>query len=418
MATEILMPKLGLTMTEGTVEHWFVHEGDQVEQGDPIVEISSEKLTNEVAAPVSGTVIKIVSQEGDVIPSKKVMAYIGEVGENLASDAETEDKSVKEKASKNHKKNVEIGSSSEETQTIGQTKPFDGERIFITPVARKMAKEQGIDIRDVNGTGGNGRITRLDIARYQPSEKSVSQQAAQSIAESPSKIEYGAGLKGMRKTIAGRMMRSVQTTAQVTNQRKVDVTELMKFRKEMKEKIHQPLDNGELSINTLLTKAVILSLQDTPEMNAWYYNGKYIKVEEIHIGMATAIDEGLVVPVIKDAHNMSLSQLGQSIKKVTSEARKGTLDGSLYAGSTFSITNLGGFEIEYFTPIINTPEVGILGVGALQKELALNDNGEVVEKLKLPLSLTYDHQIIDGAPAAEFLSKIANYLQDPYRLLF
>jgi len=416
MATEVVMPKLGLTMTEGTVGQWLVKEGDQVEQGDPIVDISSEKLSSEVEAPESGTIIKIVAQDGDVIPSKEVMAYIGEKGETIDSDTGTENKTVEEKETEDNEQNEKVGSSSIGTQTSQQTKTKDGERIFITPVARKMAEKQDIDIRDVNGTGGNGRITRLDILRYEPSDKSISQ-SAQPIGASTSEIEYGAGLEGMRKTIAERMMRSVQSTAQVTNQRKVDITELMQFRKEIQGKVKQPLDNGELSINTLLTKSVVLSLLDTPEMNAWYYNGEYIQVDEIHIGMATAIDEGLVVPVIKDAHQMALSQLGPAIKKVASEARKGTLDGSLYTGSTFSITNLGGFEIEYFTPIINTPEVGILGVGALQKELELNDNGEVVEKLKLPLSLTYDHQIIDGAPAAEFLSKIANYLQDPYRLL-
>lgn len=235
-------------------------------------------------------------------------------------------------------------------------------------------------------------------------------------APSASAVSYGAGLAGLRKTIAQRMMRSVQTTAQVTNHRKVDITELMKFRDEIKSKVKDPLVHNELSINTLLTKAVVLALKDTPDMNAWYHNGEYIRVEEVHIGMATAVEDGLVVPVIQNAHLMSLSQLGAAIKKVTTEARQGTLDGSLYSGSTFTITNLGGYEIEYFTPILNTPEVGILGVGAIQKELALED-GEVVEKLKLPLSLTYDHQIIDGAPAAEFLGKIADYLQDPYRLL-
>lgn len=414
MATEIVMPKLGLTMTEGTVEKWLVSEGDQVEQGDPLVEISSEKLTNEVEAPVSGVIIKVVAEEGDVVPSREAIAFIGEEGETVEANEESENKEAME---------------TQETQQIEQHTAVDteakqhepvhskaGERIFITPVARKMAKEQNIDIRDVNGTGGNGRITRLDILRYEPSEKAVAEKTQPAGATSP-EIEYGAGLEGMRKTIAERMMRSVQSTAQVTNQRKVDITELMTFKKEIQGKIKQPLDNGEMSINTLLTKAVVLSLLDTPEMNAWYYNGEYIKVDEVHIGMATAIEEGLVVPVIKNAHHMPLSQLGPKIRKVTSEARKGTLDGSLYTGSTFSITNLGGFDIEYFTPIINTPEVGILGVGSLQKELAFDDNGKVVEKLKLPLSLTYDHQIIDGAPAAEFLSKIAGYLQDPYRLM-
>lgn len=409
MATEVLMPKLGLTMTEGTVENWFVNEGDEIEQGDPIAEISSEKLTGEVEAPATGTVIKILAQVGDVVPSKEPIAYIGKPDEKIDSFTENEKNSMDNVESKT---NVKASISGEETKTAQKEKKAE-KRIFITPVARKMAEDHGIDIRDVNGTGGNGRITRLDVERYIQVEKMDDTPIKKSAVVD---VEFGSGLKGMRKTIAQRMMRSVQTTAQVTNHRKVDVTELMEFRKEIKNKIKEPLINGELSVNTLITKAVVLSLRETPEMNAWYHNGEYIQVDEIHIGMATAIDDGLVVPVIKDVHHMSLSQLGQAISQVTTEARKGTLDGSLYSGSTFTITNLGGYDIEYFTPIINTPEVGILGVGAIQKELELN-NGEVIERLKLPLSLTYDHQIIDGAPASEFISKIANYLKDPYRLL-
>lgn len=409
MATEIVMPKLGLTMKEGSVDKWLVKEGDYVNSGDPLVEISSEKLTNEVESYVAGTVLKITVQEGDSIPSQTVMAYIGEEGESIDSAAHTEEESEPEESEQSGEK------SDEKPQPIKKAnkKEENSERIFITPVAKKMVEEKEIDIHDVNGTGGNGRITRLDIERYVPSEKLVTQKEQTGSADK----EYGRGLEGMRKTIAERMMRSVQTTAQVTNQRKVDITELMNFREEIKEKVNEPFENGELSISTLLTKAVVMSLLDSPEMNAWYYDDEHIQVDEIHIGMATAIDEGLVVPVIKNAHQMALSQLGPAIRKVTSEAKNGTLDGSLYSGSTFSITNLGSLEIEYFTPIINTPEVAILGVGALQKELDLDNNGEVIQKLKLPLSLTYDHQIIDGAPAAEFLIKIANYLQNPYKLL-
>ena len=402
MATEILMPKLGLTMTEGTVIHWFVNEGDEVQVGDPVAEIGSEKLTGEVVAPEAGTLIKIIAEVGAVVPSKEPMAYIGKPGENIESFSQSASPPVQKVEPK--------AEEPIEPVKTGLEQKDSGERIFITPIARKIAKERDITIRDVNGTGGNGRITRLDILRYAPVEKpAVSTQSVSTVA-------YGAGLDGMRKTIAERMMRSVQTTAHVTNQRKVDITELMKFRKEIKEKINDPLTKGELSINTLLTKAVVLALKNTPNMNAWYYNGEYSRVDEVHIGMATALEDGLVVPVIKDAHLMSLSQLGFAIKNVVKEARQGSLDGSLYSGSTFTITNLGSYDIEYFTPILNTPEVGILGVGAIQKELVLED-GEVVEKFKLPLSLSYDHQIIDGVPAAEFLSDIGNYLQEPYRLL-
>lgn len=408
MAAEIVMPKLGLTMTEGTVEKWFVKEGDEVAQDDPIVEISSEKLTNEVLAPEAGVIIKIVAEEGDVIPSRGVMAYIGKAGESVGGEA-AEEAPEKPQAPKQ-----EAQEKAAEQPPAKAPSREEGERIFITPVARKMAEEKGIDIRDVNGTGGNGRITRLDIDRYVPAAVPAEKAPEKAAAGTQ---EYGAGLQGMRKTIAERMMRSVHTTARVTNQRKVDVTQLMAFRKEIEGKVNEPLTNGELSINTLLAKAVILALKETPEMNAWYYDGEYVQMEEVHLGIATALEEGLVVPVVRDAHQMALSQLGPAIRKVASDARQGTLDGDLYSGSTFSITNLGGYEIEYFTPIINTPEVGILGVGALQKELELDDDGGVVQKLKLPLSLSYDHQIIDGAPAAEFLSKIAAYLQDPYRLL-
>lgn len=408
MAAEIVMPKLGLTMTEGTVEKWFVKEGDEVAQDDPIVEISSEKLTNEVLAPEAGVIIKIVAEEGDVIPSRGVMAYIGKAGESVGGEA-AEEAPEKPQAPKQEAQEK----AAEQTPAKAPSRE-EGERIFITPVARKMAEEKGIDIRDVNGTGGNGRITRLDIDRYVPAAAPAEKAPEKAAAGTQ---EYGAGLQGMRKTIAERMMRSVHTTARVTNQRKVDVTQLMAFRKEIAGKVNEPLTNGELSINTLLAKAVILALKETPEMNAWYYDGEYVQMEEVHLGIATALEEGLVVPVVRDAHQMALSQLGPAIRKVASDARQGTLDGGLYSGSTFSITNLGGYEIEYFTPIINTPEVGILGVGALQKELELDDDGGVVQKLKLPLSLSYDHQIIDGAPAAEFLSKIAAYLQDPYRLL-
>jgi len=410
MATEVVMPKLGLTMEEGTIENWFVNEGDEIQKGDPIAEISSEKLTGEVESPISGTVIKLLGEVGDMIECTKPIAYIGKPGEQVEIGTDSNKISNEEIITEK-----EVTTATDKVKRAQPSKRKNGERIFITPVARKMAEERGIDIRDINGTGGNGRITRLDILRYVPSEKPVEKEA-EKVAPIASEIEYGAGLTGMRKTIAQRMMRSVQTTAQVTNQRKADVTTLMEFRQEIKEKVHHPLDQGELSVNTFLTRAIVLALQDYPEMNAWYYNGEYIQVAEIHIGIATAIDDGLVVPVVKGAHQMSLSQLGNEIQKVTTEARQGTLDGSLYSGSTFSITNLGGYDIEYFTPIINTPEVAILGAGAIQNELELVD-GEIVEKLKLPLSLTYDHQLIDGAPAAEFMNKVVDYLQDPYRLI-
>lgn len=159
-------------------------------------------------------------------------------------------------------------------------------------------------------------------------------------------------------------------------------------------------------------------MRDFPALNAWYGGGIHQIHERIHIGMATALDDGLVVPVIQDADRMTLADLGQSIKTLANQARKGTLASDLYSGSTFSITNLGGPGVEYFTPILNSPEVAILGVGATQQALAFNEEGEVVQKDYLPLSLSFDHQVIDGLPAAEFLARVVSYLEDPYLLIF
>lgn len=413
MATALVMPKLGLTMSEGVIETWHVKEGDEVSAGDVVAEISSEKLTNEVEANEDGTIIKIVAEEGATIPCKDPMAYIGEPGEDVDDDIDSsEDKETTEETPEQPAEATE--SEQAENSPALVTQGSDGERIFITPLARKMADDRNIDITNVNGTGGNGRITKLDIERYVPEEKQPSGASAGGQAV---QTEYGAGLEGMRKTIAQRMMRSVNTTASVTNHRKVDLTNLMEFRKDMKARTDDKVDRSAFSINTLLTRSVILALGDMPAVNQWYYDGQLTQNDEVHIGMATAIDDGLVVPVIKNADNMTVSKLGASIKEVTTQAREGTLPGDLYSGSTFSITNLGSGDIEYFTPIINTPEVAILGIGALQKELKFDDDKNIVEAQMLPLSLTYDHQIIDGAPAAEFMQIVADYLQSPYQLI-
>lgn len=286
----------------------------------------------------------------------------------------------------------------------------DKERVFVTPLARKIAAEKGLDYHQIIGTGGNGRVTRRDVENYVPTARPVE-------TSSVASAKAGAGLTGMRQVIAQRMMSSLQNTAQVTLQLKADITKLMSFRKELKQKVNQPLVDGQLSLTTLVTKAAILALKDTPKMNAWYHDGLYEKVTDVNIGMAVAVDNGLVVPVVKSADSMTLTELGRSLNSVITDAREGTLESSAYSGGTFTISNLGKSGVEYFTPVINQPEIGILGVGTLLKELALNDDGKVNQLLKLPLSLTFDHQIIDGAPAADFLAEIVSYLEDPYMLV-
>lgn len=333
MATEILMPKLGLTMTEGLIQKWLVQVGDTVTSGQPLLEISSEKLTSEVESPASGVVLDIVHGEGVTVKCKEVVGWVGQEGEDVG----TQEAPAQEEAPTEVAKDSTPSSPKSTTAPIART---GGERIFITPVARKMAAEKGYDISLIKGTGGNGRITRRDVEAYQPSL--VVDKVVEPLPQDMTSGQYGEGLQGMRKIIAERMMNSLHSSAQVTLHRKADLTELLKFRKELKAKVHTPLENGELGITTLLTKAVTKALRDFPALNAWYGGGIHQIQERIHIGMATALDDGLVVPVIRDADRMTLADLGQSIKTLANQARKGTLPSALYSGSTFSITNLGG----------------------------------------------------------------------------
>ncbi|GEQ48894.1 dihydrolipoamide acetyltransferase family protein [Tetragenococcus koreensis] len=400
MATEIIMPTLGLTMTEGTVDAWLKDEGDQVEKGEAVCTISSEKLSQDVEAPEEGTLIKILVPTGEVAPCKDAIGLIGEAAEEVSSETEKEDTTEETPKEEPSDKRTE------------PVKPKDekakGDRIFITPLARKVAKEKGIDYSQIKGTGGNGRITRRDVEMFQPQEESVTATTVTSA---------GAGLTGMRKTIAQRMTSSLQNTAQVTIQQKADVTQLMAFRKEIKENAGMPLTDGQMSITTLLSKATILALQVTPKMNALYHDGKLEEFAEVHLGMAVAVDEGLIVPVVQNADKMTLTELGKTLNDRIEKTQQGTLESENYSGSTFTITNLGKGGAEYFTPILNPPETGILGVGSMLNELVLDEEGQVVQNQKLPLSLTFDHQVIDGAPAADFLGKIISYLENPYSLI-
>lgn len=399
MAETLLMPTLGLTMTEGTVDQWYKKVGDPVAKGEAVVSISSEKLTHDVESPVDGVLLEITVDDGGEAVCQGVIGYVGAEGEEIPtgdSSSQVEPEIVEEK------KESEV----QEAAPVASSPRKSGERIFATPLARKIAEDKNYALEDIVGTGGNGRITRRDVERHIP----------QQVPTSAPQVT-GEGLEGMRKVIAQRMHNSLSQTAQLTLHRKADITNLLAFRKDFKEKAGTNLSRSSLSINTLLIKAVSLALKDNPEMNASYNGREHLLHESVHMGVAVAVDEGLVVPVIKDVNTKSLSQIGADFVEVTSQAIDGSLPGELYSGSTFTITNLGSAGIEYFTPILNTPEVGILGVGATVSKLAFNEAKEIKEIQELPLSLTFDHQVIDGSPAADFLGRIIYYLENPYLLV-
>lgn len=413
MSTNIMMPKLGMTMKEGTVEEWHVQEGDSVNKGDIIVSISSEKLTQDVEAPVNGTILKITTQAGEEAKVKTSIGVIGESGETIEEN-DQENASERNDTSKES----DVNSNESPPPKEDSTNQSKGERIFISPLARNMADKNNLDISRIDGTGGNGRITKLDIQRVlengldKKDPKTTDTPSATSVPSS----SVGEGLNPIRKRIAQNMRQSLEQTAQLTLHRKVNADSLLSFKEKLSVELSNAGQDVKLSITALLAKAVVLSLKEYKKINVRYENGELQAFDDVHLGIATSLDEGLMVPVIKEADSKSIGALANEIKVSAEKVRNGDTSDVALSGATFTITNMGTSEIEYFTPILNVGEAGILGVGAMQSEVVIHD-GNVKQIQRLPLSLTFDHQLLDGADAAEYLKVLAKYIENPYLLI-
>lgn len=426
MSENIIMPKLGMTMKEGTVEEWFKSEGDTVEEGESIVTISSEKLTNDVEAPTSGTLLKIKVQAGEDAKVKAVLGIIGEEGEDVGSDDDDSEETTQENKDNDTTSEDQQASSNEEQSdkkdTEKEAKPEQRERIFISPLARNMAKDKELDITRIKGTGGNDRITKLDIQRVDSEgydyegEADTSNENASSTAQNVDVSSIGEGLNPMRQRIAQNMRQSLNNTAQLTLHRKVNADRLLDFKARLSEELKDADQDVKLTVTALLAKAVVLALKEYGAMNARYENGKLTEYEDVHLGIATSLEDGLMVPVIDNADTKSIGTLAKEIKTSAEAVREGNTSDVQLSGATFTITNMGASGIEYFTPILNLGETGILGVGALAKELVL-EGDQVKQISRIPLSLTFDHQILDGAGAADFLKVLAKYIENPYLLM-
>lgn len=422
MSTNIMMPKLGMTMKEGTVEEWHVSEGDTVSKGDIVASISSEKLTQDIEAPADGTLLKIKVQAGDDTKVKTVIGVIGEEGESTDDNEEDAQEKKDDTENKNQKADKDKSSSSTSSKKSSNDDNKDNnasnqKRIFISPLARKMAEKNDIDIQRVEGTGGNGRITKLDIQRGlengldKDAEKTSSTPSTSTVS-----ADVGAGLNPMRKRIAQNMRQSQDQTAQLTLHRKVNADELIVFKDKLKKELGDAGQDVKLSITALLAKAVVLALQNYKKMNVRYENSELTEYDHVNLGVATSLDDGLMVPVIENADGKSIGALAESIRILSEKVRNNETDGVPMSGGTFTITNMGASEIEYFTPILNVGEAGILGVGAMQSEVVMQD-GNVRQVQRIPFSLTFDHQILDGADAAEFLKVLVKYIENPYLLV-
>jgi pyruvate dehydrogenase E2 component (dihydrolipoamide acetyltransferase) len=425
MATKIIMPKLGMAMSNGKVVKWLKDDGAEVKKDEPVVVVMSKKITYEVVAPADG-VVRHISQAKDTCDIGQIIGFVTDPGEEtpkVESVAPAEEVPVTTEVPAEKKVEVplpkkevkhfpsspaarrlakELGvdisrvvpSGSRVTEKDVQHFCDEQARISISPLARQMAEIEGLDITTIQGSGPNGKITEEDILRILEGEKFKAP-----VGNIP--------FIGMRQAIAEQMVHSLQTMAQITLMTTVDVTELVSTREALRARWDR-----KVSYTDLLVKAVAVALGDHPLLGARLEGEEILMPDEINVGIAVALEEGLIVPVIRNADRMTVLEIGDRIKDLAQRARENALNVDEVTGAVFTVTNLGTYGVDGFTPIINPPEVAILGVGRITEELALV-NGQVVPRSKMVLSLTIDHRIVDGAPGAAFLQTLAQLLEHP-----
>ena len=412
MAFEVCMPQLGLTMEEGTVSQWIKHEGDAVKTGDVLLEITTDKLTNEVTSEHDGVLLKIVAQEGEDVPVKGLLCYVGQSGEAVGDAPAAAAAAPAAPAA---------SAAPAAAAPVPAPVAAGGARIRISPLARKTAAKLGVDVSGIVGSGPSGRIRQQDVLAAAKAPKAAAPVAAEPApaAKPVSKtgLELMEGdtvskLAGMRKVVAQRMLQSHTEIPPVTQNTKVDVTELMKFRKMLLAET-----GNKYSVNDLILKATAKCLRQHPEVLVSLDGDQVIQRAHVNLGMAVALDAGLIVPVIRDADRMGLDALSAAAKDLASRAKGNKLTPDEYKGSTFSVSNLGMFGIETFTPIVNQPDAAILGVCAVEDELVMDDEGNISKHQVMRLSFTYDHRLIDGAVAAKFVMALRDLLEKPMSII-
>ncbi len=393
MPVDIILPQWGMGMNDGTVIKWLKSVGDPVKKGDQLVEIESSKVNAEVEATADGTLGRVNVEEGRTV-------NVGTVLGLLLAEGETEADLPDEAAAPAANPSAPAAASS----AAAPARPA-GKKVVVTPRARRLAQQLGVDVETVNGTGPSGRITEDDVKAA--AEGGSSQPAAAPPSTIP--VKETIQLTGIRGTIARRMSESAAIPS-VTLNTHADVTPAIEAQKELLKAWRS--ERIRPQYQDLVLAAVSRALADTPQANAHLVGDEIRIFEQVNLGVAVALPEGLVVPVIHDADKKSPLEIAKEVRELARDAKAGSLSVDQMTGSTFSITNLGAYDIEAFDPLLNPPEIGILGLGRVEERPAVVDGGFEARSIG-HLSLTFDHRAWDGAPAAEFLKKIVAHLKDP-----
>ncbi|GAF14657.1 LOW QUALITY PROTEIN: dihydrolipoamide acetyltransferase component of pyruvate dehydrogenase complex [Bacillus sp. JCM 19045] len=424
MAYKYKLPEVGEGIHEGEIVKWFVKAGDEVKEDDILLEVQNDKSVVELPSPVDGKVLEVKVDEGT---TSYVADVILVIDDGSADEAEEEAPAKEEKASKEDKKE---DSSNGKAEASEDSSDSDDSRIIAMPSVRKYAREQGVTISKVSGSGKNGRVLKEDIDAYasggqvedsssektESEDKTSSKPAASAPSASNEQLEERVPLKGIRKAIAKAMVKSKQTAPHVTHLDEIDVTALVAHRKQYKQ---TAADQGtKLTYLPYVVKALTSAIRKYPALNASIDDeaGEIVYKKYFNIGIAADTEQGLVVPVVKDADRKSIFQLADEINELAGKARDGKLSAAEMQGGSATISNLGSASGQWFTPVINHPEVMILGIGRIEDKPVVK-NGEIVVGTMLSLSISYDHRLIDGVTAQSALNQIKRLLNDPQLLL-
>ena len=402
MATDVSLPRLGQGMEAGTIVRWLKSEGDTVEKGEPLYELDTDKVTQEVEADSSGVLLKILAGEGEEIEVGKRIAVIGEEGEDVSAEAEAEvevdeDEQVEGSSGAAREGEREEGreAAKEEERAASETARADG-RIKASPLARRIARERGIELASLTGTGPEGRIVAEDV------ERAATAPAHATVGAAPLEAEI-VPLTSLRKTIARRLTEAWQAPAfQISMS--ADMTRAQELRERLR-------DQG-VTVTDVLTKLSAIALLRHREVNAQFADDELRIFPSAHIGLAVATERGLIVPVQRDVERKSLVQIASERKEIVHRTREGKLSQEDLEGGTFTISNLGMYGVEIFTAVLNPPQAAILAVGAIE-ERPVVEHGDFVARPLIAMTLTCDHRAVDGAKAAEFLRELKMLLEEP-----
>lgn len=415
MATKIEMPKLSDTMTEGTLVKWMVKVGDEVEVGDVIAEVETDKATMEMEAFDDGIITEILIAEGAKAPIGSTLAILSEEGEADSSPSSTNEAKVEPQ-----KVSTQTPSSPVKTSIQPTPTKEEGTRVKVSPLARKIAATKNIDLNLISGSGPGGRIVAADLEQQSsevatPATQAASVPAPQGLKPTVGEEDITTPLTGMRKIIAERLLLSKQTIPHFYLHVEVDTTRLMQLRKQVNSQAEASLGN-KYSVNDFVVKALINACVRVPEVNASFNGDSIVQFANVGVSVAIAVEDGLVTPVVKEAQKKSLLQISQEIKDLATRAKAKKLKPNEFDNGTITISNLGAWGIESFDAIVNPPQAAILSVGGIVQKPVVKE-GELVVGQRMNLGLSCDHRVVDGAVAATFLNEVKRLIESPSLML-